>query len=1081
MMRELYIQGNQDTEFDYLTFNSSKKDGFQEVPKNSDNNDANIRNKPHPICWKYLANKNKNDICGIESSILLSVTFREKKESMPEHTNVNICRDYTNRSLGSCSDSSDGNGGCCSKRIRWYRHTYTSQDLVGYKYEENQQVIDGIEGTFHNVIHLFLRMKKSPFNDDSYYDEGIDKDVPNIILTFAIPTNHKSKFLLWKVKFPSSTTSSQWTHDMAIETLTIFASSVGDSSSSSPSQSYDSIFINGWQSWSFTGNVKKGQMQPKPAMPNVFSGAFNRGGTVPPSGVVHQDDDEEYAILGDEDGEELLSLTENDNTRNTLSTTSHDTNNNVMNNKEVSSPFYTSDFFTVFTSSEAKQQHRQQALILGWLSQQNQFGIITSGQYFRSIYMHCSCDSVILSEIPGEFQTDWAYAQIITHTDDDDDDDDDCKERKIHEPMADYIENVAQYLKVSKRIPPTSKSNPLAVGWCSWYHYYENITLQNLKQNVNKLGGENKKSIETNIVMVDDGYMTAWGDWHDLKPKAFLGSSHNNITTMKSLSDSIRQNNMRPGIWLAPYAIDKHSSIVKKHPDWIIQNEEGRYANSSNCGKWFFALDATNPEVLQFVFQTIQRAVKEWGFSVLKLDFLYAAVLKGNGKYNPNITRAQTMDRALQTIRDAAGPNTYFIGCGCPIASGIGIMNSMRVSADTGPTWYPALPLPWWDNGTLPSLRGMIRNTLTRASFNFRWWHNDPDCLLLGESTNLTTEEVKSAASIIGMTSGMLLLSDDLVNVAKYRMEIGEKVYPLTGATAVVLDQHAFHCETTIPSVLKVSCSSSIEDIDACQEGGKHSLINCIQVAKNLGNWNIVSFSNWFDKARVVSYPLQELLPTANDTIDNNQNGYHLFSFWSSRYIWISGTSNNTSNKNNRGTLTKNLQAHQTEIFIIKPVISNQPQYIGSTLHFSCGSEVESFECDEGDDSSDTHKTRTLRIHFKNCLRRKGWVYIYIPSSVSSTTTNYAMITTSKEGEKPQKIIPEFVANVPYHSISTALKKQNNQRIDYNSCSTDKKDTTYCGHVLRFHITMQGHIIDSSSPNNCEDGKFTYTFLQKKM
>jgi len=48
----------------------------------------------------------------------------------------------------------------------------------------------------------------------------------------------------------------------------------------------------------------------------------------------------------------------------------------------------------------------------------------------------------------------------------------------------------------------------------------------------------------------------------------------------------------------------------------------------------------------------------------------------------------QAMDLALQTICDATGPNTFLIGCGCPLSSGIGFVDAMRISADTGHSWY---------------------------------------------------------------------------------------------------------------------------------------------------------------------------------------------------------------------------------------------------------------------------------------------------------------------------------------------------------------------------------------------------------
>ena len=69
-----------------------------------------------------------------------------------------------------------------------------------------------------------------------------------------------------------------------------------------------------------------------------------------------------------------------------------------------------------------------------------------------------------------------------------------------------------------------------------------------------------------------------------------------------------------------------------------------------------------------------------------------------------------------------------------------------------------------------------------------RWWHNDPDCILLGESTKLADVEVISAAAIVAMTGGMFLLSDDMQKVSDPRMSVAKRIFPLTGATAVPLD-----------------------------------------------------------------------------------------------------------------------------------------------------------------------------------------------------------------------------------------------------------------------------------------------------
>ena len=96
---------------------------------------------------------------------------------------------------------------------------------------------------------------------------------------------------------------------------------------------------------------------------------------------------------------------------------------------------------------------------------------------------------------------------------------------------------------------------------------------------------------------------------------------------------------MRPGLWLAPFACDKNSQLARNHPDWIIRNHQGVPANSANCGKFFYGLDATNPAVLKHAADIVRKAVHEWGYEVLKLDFLYASCLAGNGKYDLTMVR----------------------------------------------------------------------------------------------------------------------------------------------------------------------------------------------------------------------------------------------------------------------------------------------------------------------------------------------------------------------------------------------------------------------------------------------------------
>eukprot|EP00587_Corethron_hystrix_P002681 CAMPEP_0113300592 /NCGR_PEP_ID=MMETSP0010_2-20120614/2158_1 /TAXON_ID=216773 ORGANISM="Corethron hystrix, Strain 308" /NCGR_SAMPLE_ID=MMETSP0010_2 /ASSEMBLY_ACC=CAM_ASM_000155 /LENGTH=716 /DNA_ID=CAMNT_0000154043 /DNA_START=815 /DNA_END=2962 /DNA_ORIENTATION=+ /assembly_acc=CAM_ASM_000155 len=630
--------------------------------------------------------------------------------------------------------------------------------------------------------------------------------------------------------------------------------------------------------------------------------------------------------------------------------------------------FYTSDAFACITCNETMEGNANSeaglldesggpACVLGWISQHHQFGVVAADDNLKRIAMHAEVDGVLMT---NPIQTDWAWAQIVSPH---------CYD---HEPMAGYLDAVADYVGVMEKILNTN--HPRAMGWCSWYHFYEEIDEKKLVNNVASLA-KLQRMVNSNMCIVDDGYQTAWGDWDSIKPNKFeMG--------MRWLAKEIQNAGCRPGLWLAPFACDKHSELALRHPEWIIRNDRGVPANSANCGKFFYGLDATIPEVREHVKRSVKRAVEEWGFTVLKLDFLYAACLPGV-RYDNTKSRAEALHLALTTLREAAGPKTFIIGCGCPLATAVGIVDSMRVSADTGPTWAPPFPFPWWDQANLPCLRSMIRNSINRMCLSDRWWYNDPDCLLLRETTSLTLEEIRSAATVAAFSGGMVLLSDDLPALDKTRVEIITKISPLTGAAAIPLDMHLGF----LPSILRLMCSD-IVDVDIDHKSGancaklhdlcrtSHSTIqrarrrNRISVCPGLGSWNIVALCNWSDAPAVVRTPISAMLPPLDLNVDDcsyesgHSAGYHVFAFWSSRYIWI------PERTSEEKTFSKKLNAHDCEIFHVKSVDRSKVQYVGSSLHYSCGFEVKSIE----------NEQNGAKIFLKNDLSRDGHVYLFLPN-----------------------------------------------------------------------------------------------------
>lgn len=711
------------------------------------------QNRSKKWSWSYSSRASPSQ-WNVTSSKLLSVTYRPVHEAYPSYTNISKSREYWHKSVGWCMEK--GTACVCGKcraivvgrggrtktrrqkrcRIRWgkvkrritgapnpiHRVTvnYTVDDIIriepiGFSSSavntasESQQTNGGvwIQGVGNcNALRIFLRSKFAPnsngkdsqiasvfssdydlpdlkkwdslppspwMNQDTESSLGGDQESKNWgpILTFAIPYQggnddtqqdravHKCPPLLWKVEHPPNSL-------VAVDSFMLMDGALhlhqgGKQVGSLP---YDhekptNVYIHGYQSWSFSGSVVQGKEQPTSAMPNVLSKAFNRGGVAVSENYTNGSNfwgkKTELEIIDDEDDSEDDYL--------------HEGN-----------AFYKSDMFACISSNGVQSsQHDDEriildeeggpAVIIGFLSQRQQFGSVLLDKDLRRFCLYSCHEGVVANR---SITSDWAYCQIVDRNTYDE------------EAMVYYVHAVGDHNEAR----PMEKG--LTCGWCSWYHYYDDISHASLSKNADIL--ENSMtSLGFNVCLIDDGYMTAWGDWNSLKPGKFVNNGG-----MRVLSDAIRAKGMKPGVWLAPFACDKFSSLAKNHPDWIIRNDMGRHANSANCGKFFYGLDATNPAVLKHVYDTIRRAVDEWGFDVLKLDFLYASCLEGNGKNNPSMSRAEAMYLGLRTIRAAAGKETFIIGCGCPIGSAVGFVDGMRVSCDTGPTFVPPFPFPYW-------------------------------------------------------------------------------------------------------------------------------------------------------------------------------------------------------------------------------------------------------------------------------------------------------------------------------------------------------------------------------------------------
>ncbi len=325
------------------------------------------------------------------------------------------------------------------------------------------------------------------------------------------------------------------------------------------------------------------------------------------------------------------------------------------------------------------------------------------------------------------------------------------------------------------------------VGWCSWYYYFTRVREADIVSNVEALAALRTR-LPCDYVMIDDGYQRAVGDWLESNEKFPHG--------MRWLAQRIRAAGFDAGLWMAPFLVRPAARLYRERPEWFLRTSGGRPRRACwnpmwSLGRPAYALDTTHPEVLDWLAQLARTAVQQWGFRVLKLDFLYAGALPGV-RHDGNATRAQALRRGLQAIRDGAGADAFLLGCGCPLGPAIGIVDGMRIGADVAPFWTNRISRWLLRDRHGVATKHAIRNTLTRAFMHRRLWLNDPDCLMVrGRETELTPDEVQTLAAVIGLTDGMLVVSDRMDALPEERRALLDRAYVLLGGTPRVLDLFA--------------------------------------------------------------------------------------------------------------------------------------------------------------------------------------------------------------------------------------------------------------------------------------------------
>jgi alpha-galactosidase len=222
---------------------------------------------------------------------------------------------------------------------------------------------------------------------------------------------------------------------------------------------------------------------------------------------------------------------------------------------------------------------------------------------------------------------------------------------------------------------------------------------------------------------------------------------------------------------------------------------------------------------------------------------------------------------------------------------------------------------------SLPACDNAIRNVLTRFWTHSRLWLNDPDCLLVRDGdTALSLDEVRSLATAIALSGGVVVLSDAMAKLSPERRHIASLLLPPCGHSAVPLDL----LQRSLPRFLRLA------------------------IERPFQRWWLLGVFQWEHEPSGMTVPLPA-------------EAVHVFDLWEGRYFGV----------HQHEIRFSVMPPHSAKLLSLRPVASH-PQVISTTFHFSQGGvEIEDARFDGA--------RGALTVRLTPPARREGEVIIFVP------------------------------------------------------------------------------------------------------
>jgi alpha-galactosidase len=232
-------------------------------------------------------------------------------------------------------------------------------------------------------------------------------------------------------------------------------------------------------------------------------------------------------------------------------------------------------------------------------------------------------------------------------------------------------------------------------GWATWDYYGRVFTDKDIYGNMDAL---NRLVPGANLIQIDGGWWTERGDYKSPRPDVSPGG-------IKEIASRIASEGKTPGLHFDGFRGDASSEVYKAHPEYFLRDQDGRVIvdvdQKSDRVMRYVYFDYSHPGARAHIADCIRNMKEHWGIRYFKVDFMRYGLkndilarhpdVKGIKAHDPTITSVERFRLAMKTMREAMGPNAYFLGCSAVFGPAIGFVDVMRTGGDIQPR-YGAFP-----------------------------------------------------------------------------------------------------------------------------------------------------------------------------------------------------------------------------------------------------------------------------------------------------------------------------------------------------------------------------------------------------